>query len=439
MRILIKVFIGSVIGVFTIGLLGCGCLFPSTPSNTLTNLYIDLHTEAEFLRYDGKYREAIEKYEHAFKIRPRPAVDAKVIDVSFLPLFKYRIAFCYAKLAEAEGKASLYIKAEEMVQESYQTARRRSDQIGILYLWGYILFKQTRYEEARAKYEALLDLSLENRFYESGTKDALHAHRITSLELGEEAATPRAFGQLQERFQMSLQNKVRDRFLEDALYRLGGIHSELGDTGAARRVFGQLEELLETSVQREVHDLNHESFSYVHYLGDAYLELGDEDAARRMFGRFEEILETSVQREGHDLNHESFWDFYYLAQSYLELGDKAAALRVFRRFEERFETSLQLKTDDSLAYVLSTLGDAYLELGDKAAALRIFRRFEEVLKISLQRGTRKRGLDYDWYKLGRAYVELGEEAAARQVFVQLLEHFPDSLFKPKAERFLEKE
>lgn len=392
MGVLIKVLIRSILGVLTVGLLGCGCLFPSTPSNTLTNLYIDLHAEAESLRYNDEYKAALEKYEHAFKIRPRPAVDAQVIDVSYLALFKYRIAFCYAKLAEED--ASLYIKAEEMVKESYQTARLRSDKIGVLYLWGYILFKQARYEEARTKYEELLDLSLENRFYESSTKDAVYAHGKTYLELGEEAIAPRAFGQLQERFQISLQNKVRDRFLEDALYRLGGIHSELGDAVAARRVFGQLEEILETFLQREVHDMN----------------------------------------------HESFWDFYYLAESYLELGDKAAALRVFRRFEELFETSLQRSVDDdSLASVWSTLAESYLELGDKTAALRIFKRFEETLEISLQRGTRERGLDYDLYSLGIAYMELGEEVAARKVFVQLLEHFPDSLYKAKAEGFLGKQ
>lgn len=436
MRILIKVFTGSVIGVFTIGMLGCGCLFPSTPSNTLMNLYIDLHTEAEFLRYDGKYREAIEKYEQAFKIRPRPTADTKVIDVSYLTLFKYRIAFCYAKLAETERDVSLYIKAEEVVKESYQAAILRSDQIGVLYLWGCILFNQERYAEARSKFEELLEISLQRGFHDIFAMNARDALRKTYLELGDEAATPRAFGQLEERLKIALQNRVPDRFLEVALYRLGEMHLELGDETAARRAFGQLEALLETSLQGEVRDRSLESFSYFHYLGGAYLELGDTDAARRAFGRFEELLDTFVQQGSGDVSRERFWDFYYLGESYLKLGDKVAALRVFRRFEELFETSLERGVDDSLAYILSTLGESYLELGDKAAALRIFRRFEEVLEIALQREDRERSLDYDLYRLGVAYMELGEEASAQKVFVELLEHFPDSLFKAKAEGFL---
>ncbi len=393
MRILIKVFTGSVIGVFTIGMLGCGCLFPSTPSNTLMNLYIDLHTEAEFLRYDGKYREAIEKYEQAFKIRPRPTADTKVIDVSYLTLFKYRIAFCYAKLAETERDVSLYIKAEEVVKESYQAAILRSDQIGVLYLWGCILFNQERCAEARAKFEELLEISLQRGFHDIFAMNAMDALRKTYLELGDEAATPRAFGQLEARLKIALQNRVPDRFLEVALYRLGEMHLELEDETAARRAFGQLEELLETSLQGEVRNRSLESFSYFHYLGDAYLKLGDTDAARRTFGRFEELLETFAQQEARDVSRERFWDFYYL-------------------------------------------GESYLELGDKTAALRIFRRLEEILEISLQREDRERSLDYDLYRLGIAYMELGEEASAQKVFVELLEHFPDSLFKAKAEGFL---
>ena len=436
MRVLIQVLIRSIVGVFTVGLLGCGCLFPSIPSNTLTNLYIDLHTEAEFLRFEGKYREAIEKYEHAFKIRPRPAVDTQVIDVSYLPLFKYRIAFCYARLAEVEGDASLYIRAEEVVKEGYRTATRRSDQMGVLYLWGYILFKQARYAEARAKYEELLEISLQNGFHDILTMGTMDALRKTYSELGEETATPRAFEQLEERLKIALQNGTRNRFLVVALYRFGEMHSELGNAAAARRAFGQLEALLEMSLQRGVHGASLENLSYFHYLGDAYLELGDAAAARRAFERFEGLFEI-FQHEAGDGSLKSFWPFYYLAKSYVELGDAAAAHRVFRQLEELLETSPQSGVhEDGLAYRLSSLGDAYLELGDKAAALRIFRQFEKLLELSLQRGTRDRGLDYDLYRLGVAYLELGEEAAARKVFLQLLEHFPDSLFKAKTERFL---
>ena len=155
--VLIKVFGRCLVGVLTVGLLGCVSLFPSTlPTPNTPNPYPDLY-KAEDLQYRGKYREAIAKYEQALKKFPNFPDDTNVINISFPTFPKYQIAFCYAKLAEAEGDVSLYVKAEAAVRESYQTAIVASDQADALYLWGYTLFKQARYEEARAKFETLVE------------------------------------------------------------------------------------------------------------------------------------------------------------------------------------------------------------------------------------------------------------------------------------------
>ncbi len=309
MNVLIKMLCRSVVGVFTVGLLGCGCLFPYK-SNTLTNQYIDLYAEAESLKWEGEYRAAVEKYEQAFKIRPR---SRKVIHVSYVARFKYCIAFCYAKVAETEADVSFYIKAEDAVKESYQTAILQSDQAEILYLWGYILFKQTRYEEARAKYEELLEISLQRGFHGSlfhGSlfKEALSNLEKTYVELGDEAAVPRAFKQLEERLETSLKNRVSARFLEDALFNFGEMYLDKGDVPAARRTFGQLEELLEITLQSEEYARNLEYTLYV--LGEGYLKLGDETAARRIYrqllekfpdsylhSRFKEAIEKRFLRK----------------------------------------------------------------------------------------------------------------------------------------------
>ena len=142
MSVLVKVLIGSIVGVLTMSLLGCGCLYSFTPQSP--NLYSDVY-KAEDLRYSGKYMAAIAKYEQASKKLPRFPVHTKVINVSFPTFFTYHIAFCYAKLAETEGDVSLYIKAEASVKESYETAILPSDREKTLYLWAYILFKQGRY------------------------------------------------------------------------------------------------------------------------------------------------------------------------------------------------------------------------------------------------------------------------------------------------------
>ena len=309
MNVLIKVLSRSIVGVLTLGLLGCGCLLPSTP-NTLQKLYVKLYSEAEDLRYDGEYRAAVEKYEQAFKYRPRPT---KVVDVSYLTLFKYRIAFCYAKLAEAEEDVSLYIKATAAVKESYQTAILESDQGHILYLWGYILSKQARYEEARAKYEAAIEIFLQQR---------------------------------------------EERFIMGELYTLGKVYLELGDEAAARRIFAQLE--------AQIDDIGH-GIMYVpgighgimYRLGKAYMELDDEAAARRIF----------AQLEARD--YVRYDIMYRLGQAYLELDDEAAARRVFAQLEAKIDAALQ-SGFPYIADELYRLGKAYLERSDEASAQRTF-------------------------------------------------------------------
>ena len=308
MDVLIKVLCRSIVGILTLGLLGCGCLFSSTP-NTLQNLYVELYSEAEDQRYDGEYRAAVEKYEQAFKIRPQ---STKVIDVSFLALFKYRIAFCYTKLAEAEENVPLYVKAEAAARESYETAIHPSDQANILYLWGYILFQQGRYEEASAKYEAAIEIFL----------------------------------QQQEK-----------NYLMDELYALGKTYQELGDETAARQMFAQLLEAIETSVQRGYPSIDTE---ILYRLGKAYMKLGDETVTRRMFTQ----LEARIDDVRYDI-------MYRLGQTYLELGDKAAARRTFAQLEARIDDALQR----GFPYIvddLYRLGQAYLEWGDEASARRTF-------------------------------------------------------------------
>ena len=211
-----KVLYISIISVLTVGLSGCGCLggclsgclVPSTPKpNTLETLHLALYSEANDLLYEGKYRTAVEKYERAFKIRPRRT---KVIDVSYIAQFKYRIAFCYAKLAETEEDVSLYLKAEAAVTESYQIAIFPYDQAHILYLWGYILFKQARYEEARAKFEVLTHREIDDRVM----WEVLYGLGKSYLELGDEAAARRTFTQLLEHYPRSSYKTEVKRLLE---------------------------------------------------------------------------------------------------------------------------------------------------------------------------------------------------------------------------------
>ena len=291
MAILMKVLISNIVGVLTVGLLGCGCLYPFTPTPQNPNLYTDIY-KAEYLQYTDKYRAAIAKYEQALKKLPRFPTDTKVVNVSFPTFLKYHIAFCYTKLAEAEADVSLYFKAETAVKESYETAILPSDQADALYLWGYILFKQERYEEARAKYEGLVETAL--------------------------------------------QSEYRDDFTAAVWYALGKTHLKLGDEAAARRVFAEFEVLIETALD------SYNTSKALYPLGKEYLKLGDEAAARRVFGKLEGRIEADLQRFGVRFHGVDFYEdtLYELGNIYMELGENAFARRVFAQLLKHFPDSL---------------------------------------------------------------------------------------------------
>ena len=385
MSVLIKVFNRCIVGVITLGMLGCGCLFPSTP-NTVSNLYVELYSEANNLKHIGEYRAAVEKYEQAFQIRPRPI---KVIDVRFPALLKYHIAFCYTKLAEAEGDAPLYTEAEAAIRESYQTVILPDHQAHILYLWGYILFKQERYEEASAKFKSISV----PRWHQYG--DSV-------------------------------------RLMWDGLYALGKSYIELNDETAARQAFRQLDSQIDAFLQDDGWPPVVGS-DILYALGKAYLELGDEAAARRVFTMREAQFYTDPEE-----NHLHTGDeiLYAFGKAYLELGDEAAARLTFTQLEELIKTYPHPWYPYVRKEVLYGLGKAYLELGDEAAARRVFAQLEELIKVYLQDGWPYVGTEV-LYGLGKAYLELGDEAAARLAFTKLLKHYPNTSYKAEVKRLLE--
>ena len=294
MSVLIKVLGRSVVGALAAGLIGCGGLFPSTPSTLNSpNPYPDLY-KAKDLQYRGKYRAAIAKYGQAAKKFPRFPDETKVIHVSFPAFLKYHIAFCYAKLAEAEGDVSLYVKAEAAVQESYQTAIVDADRADALYLWAYILFKQEHYEEARAKFEALLKRLQQNEDDDRFTAYILFGLGKALIGLGDTATAQRVFGQLEARIEILL--PVHDR--AEVLYALGNVYLELGDNAAAQRVFTQLEARIEADLQKFGYPFHSVDYyeETLFALGNVYLELGDEASARRVFMQLLEHYRDSSRK-----------------------------------------------------------------------------------------------------------------------------------------------
>ena len=310
MSVLIEVFGKSLVCILTVGTLGCGCLFPSTFTRP-TTLYADMY-EAEDLRYAGKYREALAKYEQALKKVPCFPGNTVVIHVSFSTFLKYYIAFCYTKLAEEEGDISLYVKAEAAAQQSYQTAILPSDQADALYLWGYILYKQERYEEARVKFEALLETLQQKKFGADITR-------------------------YQKKFGTRYQKKFGADLTVDTLFGLGKSLMALGDKAAARRVFAQLLERMKA----DNYPYDYYTVQGLYSLGKMYLELGDKAAARRVFTQVLERIEIELQDDFVPLESGILYEqtLYGLGKIYLALGDNADSRRAFVQLLKHFPDS----------------------------------------------------------------------------------------------------
>ena len=318
---MITVFGINIVPVLMLGLLGCGCLFPSTPRDP--NLYF----KAQRLRAIGEYEAAIAKRDQVTKKRGVLPLNTKVIDVSAATQYTYYIAFCYAKLAESEADVSLYVKAEEVVKDSFQTAVLHSDQARVLYLWGFILFKQARYEEARTKFLTAKQTALRSGLKGDFITDILFAIGKTHLELGDETAARQTLGQLEVRTK-----PTRYDYKDEVLYALGRMHLQLGDEAAARRVFAQIE--------KQYKNYQQSGYPYIpdevlYALGKAYLQLGDETAARRAITQFENEIQTSLQR-GYPRVEDAL---YALGKAYLQLDDDVAARRAFGRLLEHYPDS----------------------------------------------------------------------------------------------------
>ena len=387
MSALLKIFNRCIVGVLTLGMLGCGCLFPYTP-NPLPNVYVELYSEANNLQHIGEYSAAIKKYEETFKIRPRLT---KIIDVRFPALLKYNIAFCYAKLAEAEGDAPLYIKAEAAIRESYQTAILPDHQARIRYLWGYILFKQGRYEEASAKFKSI--------------------------------SVPR-----------SSQYGDTARLMWNSSYALGKAYLGLDDETAARQAFRQLDSQIDAFLQDDGWPPT-VGRHILYALGKAYLELGDETAARRVFTMREALFYTDPEK---DHPHTGDEVLYAFGKAYLELGDEAAARLAFTQLDALIKTYPHPWYRYVRTEVLYGLGKAYLEFGEEAAARRVFAQVEEFINTYFQKGWPYIGPEV-LYGLGKTYLEFGEEAAARLAFTRLLKDYPNTPYKAEVKRLLKEQ
>ncbi len=153
-KVLIGVGIAALLGVL---------FFPSGSSQKVQTLY----EEAEQFLVNERYPEAIQKYEESLEEAEKGFVKTEVIDPDYQTLAKYKIAHAYAQQAEKTGNVAEYDEALNILEEVYQTATIDKHREGIVFLWGYVLMKTERLEEAEPKFRELIQNFPNSLFHEN--------------------------------------------------------------------------------------------------------------------------------------------------------------------------------------------------------------------------------------------------------------------------------
>jgi len=156
------------VGIGVVGLLGV-LFWPSGSSQRVRTAF----EEAEQYLAGQRYQEAIEQYEVALEESVKPFVKTEIIDPDFPTLAHYKIAFANAQIADQTGDITKYDVSVALIEDIYRTAHVPKHRELITFLWGYVLFKQDKYEEADPKFQELIDnfpnsLYLENAWYSIG-------------------------------------------------------------------------------------------------------------------------------------------------------------------------------------------------------------------------------------------------------------------------------
>ncbi|MDE0019762.1 MAG: tetratricopeptide repeat protein [Candidatus Poribacteria bacterium] len=201
-KVLIGVGIAALLGVL---------FFPSGSSQKVQTLY----EEAEQFLVNERYPEAIQKYEESLEEAEKGFVKTEVIDPDYQTLAKYKIAHAYAQQAEKTGNVAEYDEALNILEEIYQTATIDKHREGIVFLWGYVLMKTERLEEAEPKFRELIQNFPNSLFHEN----AWYSIAQLNYDLQDFDKARDAYRQIVDRFPNS-------DFRDDSQYRIAVTYFE---------------------------------------------------------------------------------------------------------------------------------------------------------------------------------------------------------------------
>ena len=198
------------IGVGIVALLGV-LFFPSGSSQKVKTLY----EEAEQYMANSRYLEAVEKYEESLLEAEKGFVKTEVIDPDYPTLAKYKIAYAHTQQAEQTGNTAEYDSAQRILEEIYPTATVAKHREVIVFLWGYVLFKTEKLEEAEPKFRELIQ-NFPNSIY----------HENAWYSIAQLNFTLKDYDKARDAYRQIVDNFPNSDFRDDSQYRIAQTYLE---------------------------------------------------------------------------------------------------------------------------------------------------------------------------------------------------------------------
>lgn len=400
-------------------------LWPSGSSQKVKALY----EEAEQLLQEGRYEEAIAKYNEALKEAGKWGVKTEVIDKDFDSLAKYKIAFCYAKLGEQTGDLTYYEKGLDYIKEVYAKAIVPKHKEAVTFLWGHVLHKMERYEEAEPKFRELIANFPDSIYVEN----ALYALGLLNYKL-------KKFEEARKAFREIVDNYPNSKFRDDAQYRIAQSYLEEGNFEMAFQEFDKItpeefptqKELIPEARYKAAYCLSQlgrydEALSrYAQFVTDypehryvtaAYFDMGriyakmkDYDSA---FQNFQLAMDsTDDPRLKAEIQHE-------IGETFFEQEDYENALAAYKKVIEDYPNSQYVPHSKFM------VGECYMKLKDWKNAIDAYMTF-------LNEYPNSELVPYTTFQVGEAYYNLGQYDKSLEWYGKVVEKYPDSQVAPFA-------
>ncbi|MCD6508683.1 tetratricopeptide repeat protein [Candidatus Poribacteria bacterium] len=376
----------KVLGVIAGIVLAVVMLWPSGSSQKVKVLY----EEAEQLLSEGKYEDAITKYNEALGESKKWGVNTEVIDKDFDSLAKYKIAFCYAKLGDTTGDLTYYDKALKYIKEVYAKAIVPKHKEAVTFLWGHVLFKMERYEEAEPKFRELIanfpsSTNVENAWYSVGVLNY-------QLERYEEAR--KAFRVIVDEFPNS-------KFRDDAQYRIAQSYMKEKNWEMAYQEFDKITPEMFPKQRQLIPEARYKA---------AYclMMLNRDDEALSRYAQF--VTDYPESR--------------YITAAYFDMGTIYTRQKDYESALQNYQLALESTDDPRLkAEIQYNIGENYFDQEDYESALAAYQKvIQDYPNSSFVQPSK--------FKIGECYMKMKDWKNAVQAYQVVLKDYPGSEYEP---------